>query len=122
MQQLQELVLKLNNSFAPDMLFINILTGMVVVVTILSMRAFKYTISSKFEWAGFFYYSACYVMLAAIGINRFIGYPPTYPLSSFLYLFGYLLFCGYMLYVGSTRYKLKGGDSCLLDKQYSKES
>lgn len=101
-QQLQEWAIRVNSMFSADDSVVNFATGLLVVITWLSMRRFKYTPSSKFKWSKPLYYSACVMMLFAVGVNRFIGYPPTYPASSSLYLFSFLLVCGYILYAGSS--------------------
>lgn len=109
MNQWQELVLNLNSNFVADPILINLLTGLVFVVTLLSMKVFKYTPSSKFKWSTTLYYTACILMMWSVAINRFIGYPPEYPLTSSLYLASYLFFSGYIFYAGSQRAHVAGG-------------
>lgn len=108
MNQLQELVLNLNNEFQASPALINLLTGLIFAVTLLSMKAFKYTLSSKYQWSIPLYYTACIITLISIGVNRFIGYPPQYPATAALYLVAYLFFCGYILYAGSMSAHEKG--------------
>lgn len=100
-QQLQEWVLRVNNSVTAPVELINLLTGLIVAVTILSMGKFKFTHSAKYRWSKTLYFSATTSLLLGIGINRLVNYPSEYPLSSALYLLAYLLFSGYMLYSGS---------------------
>lgn len=99
---LQQLVLNLNNTMVAPQALVNLLTGVLFVVTILSMKMFKFTPSSRFKWSKAIYYSACVLMLLGISINRWLGFPQTYPMSSSLYLISYLLFCSFILYAGTT--------------------
>lgn len=97
--------MELNNLFTAPKEVIDFLTGLLVVITTLSMRQFKYTLSARLKWSKPLYYSGCVIQLAAILINRFVNYPPTYPPSSVLYVLSYLAFCGYVLYAASERAK-----------------
>lgn len=98
---LQQLVLNLNNAMVAPPTLVNLLTGVLFVVTILSMKMFKFTPSSRFKWSKAIYYSACTLMLLGISINRWLGFPQTYPMTSSFYLISYLLFGGYILYAGT---------------------
>lgn len=104
-QTLEELVLRLNETFTAGPDLVNFLTGLIFVVTILSMRKFSYTPSSAFKWSKTLYNTGCVLALVGLSLNRLVNYPTTYPLSSILYLAAYLFFCGYILYAGSVQHK-----------------
>lgn len=108
-QSLQELILKLNEMFVAPPMLVNLITGLVFVVTLLSMKHFHRIPAAPYKWSKVLYYSGCISMLLALSINRFIGYPATYPVSSFIYLLGYLFFCGYVLYTSWSHTEFERG-------------
>lgn len=99
--ELTKTVQELNNSLAvPDWLY-NTTTGLLVVVIVLAMKYFRHTPSSVFKFSPFLYYAGAVSMLIAIGINRWLHYPPVISFSSFLYLMAYLFHSAYIIYAGS---------------------
>ena len=99
-EALQELILNWNNFIIPPMV-INVLTGLMVAIVLLSMRVFKYTPSSKFRYSKLIFHSGAVTFLLAIAINRFASFPPAYPPTSLIYTAAYMLFYGYILYASS---------------------
>jgi hypothetical protein len=100
-EQLQALIQHLNGTVKIDPMVINMLTGLIVSIVLLSIRNFKYTPSSKFRWSKTMYYTASGVFLFGIVINRLANFPVSYPPTSLIYMIAYMLFFGYILYAGS---------------------
>lgn len=101
MNGLTQLVLNLNNLFVAPPLLVNVLTALLFVVAVLSIKKYKYTPSAHIiPQTQYIYTAACVALIVGMGMNRLANFPPVYPLSSLLYVIAFLLFCGNILYSG----------------------
>ena len=96
-------LIEANNTYFVSPHIVNLITGIMVVVSLLSMRAFKFVYSAQYRWSKILYNSACITMLVGIGFNRYANFPESYKPSGLLYIISYMLFTSYILYASSKR-------------------
>lgn len=106
-QEFQLWVLRLNEQYSASPAIVNLITGLIVVMTVLSWGKFKTLYSSQYKWSKPLYYGGSVSMLLGVGINRLINYPPIYPLSSVFYLVSWLALTSFVVYAGYM-YSVKG--------------